>query len=670
MRLAHLICCIVTIAPACADDSPSTGDSGDTGVSDTTGDEPPSSSDDTATDDSGTSSSAGTGDTSSDSSTGSESGSEGVAAGPEPHDDVYEVPMDGSLVVEVANGLFTNDIDPDGEPIVLAYADEETVRGVPVTVAADGSFTYAPMAGDWGPDSFGYTVVDSDGLMATASAKINVLPADIPLSEIPAGGGGFAIHGGSGQFLSGHEVSGAGDVDGDGLGDLAISSYGNPLRGVYVVFGKADSDLVDLMDIADGEGGFLIRTEDPYHYAGYTVRDAGDVNDDGFADLVLGEHASAPDGTVLGRAYVVFGKNDTETVDLVDVVDGDGGFVLEGEASALDGSGSLVITAAGAGDVDGDGLDDVVIGTNAVPETGRARAWVVFGKLDTEPVDLAAVAQGDGGFVLEGETHGLEYYNHWIAGAGDVNGDGLDDVIFGAAQALPIGFAPSGRTYVVHGKTDTDPVDLATLAAGDGGFVIDGDSYNWGSGHTVSKAGDVDGDGLADVLVAASFVEAPGSDTYGRSYVVLGKDDTDPIALADIVAGSGGFVINGESESQAGRALAGGGDVDGDGLDDIVIGTEAAPTPGPSFGRAYVVYGRTDTSPVALADVVQGDGGFALYAETNTDGTASTVGLARDVNGDQLADILVGANNATTAGGESAGRSYLVWGVSTAPYER
>lgn len=499
-------------------------------------------------------------------------------------------------------------------------------------------------------------------LLATGAAR--AIPP-IELSDVAAGSGGFVMNGIDPGDISGFSVSGAGDVNGDGIPDIIVGARGadpggNQAAGKsYVVFGKADGSPVDLAEIEAGNGGFVINGIDSGDIAGSSVSGAGDVNGDGLDDVIIGAHYADPGGTNnAGESYVVFGKADTASVNLSDIVAGIGGFVINGyEFLALSG-----IRVSGAGDINGDGLDDVILGApkNIFNYEGPGKSYVVFGKADTSAVNLFDVAAGNGGFVINGV--GFYTWAGWsVSGAGDINGDGLDDVIVGEPASYDYYYG-AGRSYVVFGKVDTKAVNLSDVAAGSGGFVMMGIDKGDGSGLSVSGAGDVNGDGLADVIVGAPF--AAGNTEYaGESYVVFGKADTELVNLSDVAAGDGGFVMNGiDAFDNSGFSVSRAGDVNGDGLDDVIVGARRAdPSGNTSAGESYVVFGKADTAPVNLSDVVAGDGGFAIYGIDPDDRSGGSVSGAGDFNGDGLDDVIVGARRADPGGNQSAGESYVVF---------
>jgi hypothetical protein len=437
-------------------------------------------------------------------------------------------------------------------------------------------------AGDVNGDGIDDIIVGASGADANGSdsgrAYVVFGPADgsnVSLADVAQGIGGFVVDGQNERDFSGFSVSGAGDVNGDGLADVAVGrrifEEGGPYDygRVYVVLGKADTSAVQLADVVAGDGGFILDGDRWYYHLGYSVSRAGDVNADGLADVVV---SPVEDGDV----HVVFGRTGTDRVVLRDLADQGEGFTLD-ETTAQ---------SAGAGDVNGDGLADLVVG-------GELRGYVVFGKVTSDTVSLNLVERGEGGFVLyreAGESSGVQT----VSGAGDVNGDGLADVIMGASW-VPAGGYSSGRAYVVFGREETDKVELGLVAAGDGGFSVDGVYELRMCGQSVSGAGDINGDGLSDVIVSTADVDVRGEDQPSRAYVVLGKESGRAVKLPDVARGKGGFILEGEEVvwGSPGLVVSSAGDVDDDGLPDVLVGAPFMSPNGEESGRAYVVYGSS-----------------------------------------------------------------------------
>ncbi|MBL4686179.1 MAG: FG-GAP repeat protein [Nannocystaceae bacterium] len=227
-------------------------------------------------------------------------------------DDTVFARQDVMLVTDAAGGVLTNDVAPDVEPVDIVSWDAMSAAGATVVVAVDGSITYSPPAGFWGPDTFGYAIEDTSGATSSATVTVHVGPIRIPLTEVTAGVGGFVLNSEAVGDRSGASVSGAGDVNGDGMDDLlvgaAFADPNGPASGrSYVVFGKATTTAVELSDIAAGAGGFVLDGEAVDTRSGLSVSGAGDVNGDGMDDLFVGAPHFNPNGVVSDRSYVVFG---------------------------------------------------------------------------------------------------------------------------------------------------------------------------------------------------------------------------------------------------------------------------------------------------------------------------------------------------------------------------
>jgi len=260
---------------------------------------------------------------------------------------------------------------------------------------------------------------------------------------------------------------------------------------------------------------------------------AGDVNGDGFADLIIGSPVIL-DYSKDSVSYVVFGgTNVAENGRLtISELDGSNGFAINGVAK-LDRLGSSV---SGAGDINGDGIDDLIIGAPG----GRylyyanysSKSYVVFGGTDIAMTgsDLLAL-DGSNGFVINGINSG-DKLGWSVSNAGDINGDGITDLIIGAPEVDPNG-SYSGSTYIVFGGAGVGAggsFDLLSLD-GSNGFVLNGIGVFDGSGYSVSGAGDVNSDGIGDVIIGAPGADINGNYS-GSSYVVFGS----PVSVADPTA--------------------------------------------------------------------------------------------------------------------------------------
>ncbi len=594
-------------------------------------------------------------------------------------DDAYQTNFEVSLVQDSLEGLLQNDEDPDGDPIVVALPnagqpDEgqlESASGGLVELEENGAFSYTPAVNFWGCDSFGYTIVDNRGGQGSALVSLRVAPpANSSLARVAQGNGGFALNGAQGNDAAGASLGFVGDMNRDGLDDLLIGAPSGGLSQrdeAYVVFGTAETELIELAEVASGgdpRGFEFYDTTGMALYAslaGYSVSGVGDLNGDGAPEVLVGAPADEWEVGVFqtGIAFLLYGKPDGQPIYSNDLVDDPAlGFRLNGEL-AEDRAGRAVGAVA---DMNGDGIGELLIGASRPLNPGRERVYVVFGAPESADVLLEEVADDadDRGFEVY-NIDGDDQHGDAVAGAPDISGDGVPDLLIGSPDADPDNLDSAGRVYLVHGKPDGQSVDVFDLHLGvGGGLTINGESPGDHAGRSVGVIDDLDGDGLPEILVGAPDNDVGGAQSAGRVYVVFGTGSEQPLELADVAGGQGGFVINGVSANeQAGWSVTSVADFSGDGLPEIVLGAPGASGAGVDSGRVYVVYGKSDTVPVELANVVQGQGGFALDGETAGAFAGYSVAAPGDVNGDGQPDLLIGSYG-YAAGGALSGRVYVV----------
>ncbi len=422
----------------------------------------------------------------------------------------------------------------------------------------------------------------------------------------------------------------------------------------------------------DGQNGFVINGVNPDDFSGASLSNAGDVNGDGIDDLIIGAVRAEPNLGDLdaGLSYVVFGSNTGFDASLeLSSLDGSNGFTITG----IDADDMLGRSVSSAGDFNGDGIGDLIVGAYGGDPNGISNAgesYIIFGRntgFDAR-FELDSVTGVDG-FVINGiddtDRSGFD-----VSGAGDLNNDGIDDIVIGAYDGDPNGIRDAGESYVVFGKRTgfTASLDLALLD-GVKGFTINGLEEDDRLGRSVSSAGDINGDGIDDLIIGADFANPNGINNAGQSYVIFGDSNGfDSILEVSNLDGSNGFTINGINTYDAsGKSVSSAGDFNGDGIDDLIIGAFAGdPNDNNDAGESYVVFGRNTGFDASLElSSLDGTNGFVINGVDEGDRSGFSVSGAGDFNGDGLGDIIIGANLADPNGNNNAGESYLVFGSSS-----
>ena len=409
----------------------------------------------------------------------------------------------------------------------------------------------------------------------------------------------------------------------------------------------------------DGTNGFVINGIDGYDYSGRSVSSAGDVNGDDIDDMIISANHAAPNGKQdAGESYVVFGSNNPTSSLNLSSLDGTNGYVING-IDKYDYSGRSV---SSAGDINDDGIDDIII---SAPDAGTAgESYVVFGSNNPTPSLNLANLDGTNGFVISGLSGITDNSGTSLSDAGDVNGDGIDDIIIGASYANPNGKQDAGSSYVVFGRNN--PFSNLNLDSINGvnGFTIYGINAGDNSGTSVSDAGDVNGDGIDDIIIGASSGDPNDKTNAGESYVVFGSNNPSASLNLSDLDGTDGFVINGiDAEDRSGSSVSSAGDINNDGIGDIIIGAFLGdPNDKTNAGESYVVFGSNNPSASLNLSDLDGTDGFVINGIDGYDNFGTSVSDAGDINGDGIDDIIISAFLGDPNDKTNAGESYVVFG--------
>ena len=453
---------------------------------------------------------------------------------------------------------------------------------------------------------------------------VEVVPPVVDLATAAVGESARIDAGVGGWGESNRTVAPAGDVNDDGYPDILL---GTPEGGgdAYLVFGRAGGlpPVTDLHDLGV-HGVRLAELGDERFEVGHGVAGIGDVNHDGYDDVAIGRRYPA-------RVYVVFGRPSFPAAIDLRLLDGSNGGAFLDATGGFDTNGVASISAAG--DVNADGIDDFVIGSPDVTDgAGRAAmATIVLGGAPFASGRLLGVpSAGVSVFVCTGpdDSNGFS-----VGGGRDIDDDGVDDVVVGAPSASA-NSGGSGAVYVIYGKAGGLPqiIRAADLDGSNGSIITGGELSRYGA--SVALVGDVDGDGLGDILAAAPN-ELGAYLVYGRAGGFGAATTVSDVEMLRIRA-----------DDMDMWSVGSAGDADGDGLTDVLFGMESGEN---GRGLTQLLFGRDirRTGTLDLADAADGEIGFAIVGAAD-DLAGSSVGTAGDTNGDGRADLLIRASGRTT----------------------
>jgi hypothetical protein len=470
-----------------------------------------------------------------------------------------------------------------------------------------------------------------------------------------------------------------GDFNGDGYEDVIIGSFnadgiynsGNAIGEAVIVYGGANIESISSIDLSNPQipTTFLYGEDDTDH-CGIEVA-VGDFNNDGFDDAIIGANFASVSSTRLfaGKAYVVWGSQDLSSVPSIWFGEDNPRFTrILGKHY-----GDFLGSSLGAGDIDGDGIEDIIIG--APPACGpngdgSGEIYIVYG--DEELPEIREID-----LILTTVTHTIIYGMHTddhfgsSIDAGDINGDSYDDLIIGAEQASGL-LKNSNRTevcgeaYIIYGSPDIrNQFQMDMLTTSWPYTRIIGTDPHDQLGFACA-AGDINGDGYYDAVVAAKWADGIDNNRMncGEVFVLYGSESLFEEDVIEIESYDGDMtrVIGADEGDVAGHSILSA-DLDGDGTDELIVGVPAGSGPcncNNLQGEAYVIYGSPFQPEVI--DLSGRINFFVLWGEKAEDQFAWSLGYG-DINGNGFFDLLSGAHayGDSLAGLSLLGKTYVFY---------
>lgn len=422
------------------------------------------------------------------------------------------------------------------------------------------------------------------------------------------GANGFSIEGKTNNDDLGYTTKSAGDINHDGIPDIMIGAPGVDFGGledvgeIYIIFGGSGFSF-ETFDIStlNGTNGFVIRGAVAHEKLGATLNPAGDFNNDGIDDIIVGENY---DETGMGGAFVFFGANSFQALYSRTSIDNTKGLFITCDTAVT----TYVRDVSYAGDINHDGISDVII---TEYYQGFAQYYIVFGSSAITSLNTSSL-NGTNGFNISGYSLSWAITGSIGRNAGDINHDGIDDLILGSPSFHDGISSNLGRVTIVFGKSSGFPAvfKLDNLTSAEGS-IITNSVLQAQLGKSISAAGDFNNDGIDDIIVGAPHKEVNGIYSAGEAYVIFGSNSFPATLSVENLNTNTGVIFQGTKyNEQLGFSVAGLKDINHDGKADIAISSKEGIS---NNGALFVVFGGTTAKGIVKEATILNKVGYQIF---------------------------------------------------------